>query len=684
MTDFLKPLGGRFLGMSGPVTPAAITGTIPDPPRSFLQVDPGTIIKGVVMGRENDGQITIATDKGTIRVASNAPLPPGTHVTLEVRPTGDRLQVLILANDAARPAPATTNPPQAPGSPPQPPAAGTPPPPQPGSPPATQPATGSTPGTSPAPGAPATGSPSTGAPTPNPGTTAPGTPPATTPPTGAPAPAIQIIGSTLPAIVLQSHAVTPQMIGAQLTGAQAGQPQAQQIQIQLPNGQILTLPQPAPAPIPPGQVPPPPAASNPANPNPAAAPTPMPPPTTAAAPATSPTAPSAMPVSRPPLMPPATSALPGDVQNRILALFEAAPAHSATPNLGNAAFLGAPLLKAALPAGAELQIRVLAVQIGSQHPIEIDPAAQLNQNGKESHIVFGRVIAMTPAGHAVIHTPAGDILMQQRSSLPVGAQLALAIDTIEAPPPAAFTTAPIAVQTPQQALLSLSRTWPTLADLVAILQGGAPAAGGRGGVIDPALAREILAHLPQMGSRLGAGIVGAMAALRSGDIGRLLGAGFAARGLGPEREEIVRRIRGEFSQLSSLAQDRQEGEWRALFLPYLDDQQRVQRINLFYRRHQKGERGDEHGEGGTRFVVEAEFTRLGPFQLDGLMRQQRFDLMIRSRLRVDERMRRDIEAIYEEARGLTGFAGTIAFQTVDEFPVSPLEELKHGPDKVTI
>ncbi|WP_374372674.1 hypothetical protein [Dongia sp.] len=684
MTDFLKPLGGRFIGMSGPVTPAAITGTVPDPPRSFLQVDPGTIIKGVVMGRENDGQITIATDKGTVRVASNAPLPPGTHVTLEVRPTGDRLQVLILANDAVRPTPAPSNSPQTPGAA-QPPAAGTPAPPQPGQPSSPQAPGGSAPSTVPAPagGLPTTGAPATG--TPTTGIPATGTPPATTPPPSAPAPSIQIVGSTLPAIVLQSHAVTPP-----LPGTQAGQPSAPQIQIQLPNGQIVTLPQPMAAPptttVPTGQATPNPMAPGSVLPNPAG-PAPIAVPSQAAAPptATPLSTPAPMPISRPPLLPPSASALPGDVQHRILALFDAAPTHAALPNPGHPAMpAGETLLKAALPAGAELQIRVLAVQIGSQHPIEIDPAAQLNQNGKESHIVFGRVIAMTPAGHAVIHTPAGDILMQQRSSLPVGAQLALAIDHVEAPPPAPLVAAPLVVQTPQQALLSLSRAWPTLADLVAILQGAAPAASGRNAAIDPALAREILANLPHMGSRLGAGIVGAMAALRSGDIGRLLGSGFAARGLGPEREEIVRRLRGEFSQLSSLAQDRQEGEWRALFLPYLDDQQRVQRINLFYRRHQKGERGYEHGEGGTRFVVEAEFTRLGPFQLDGLMREHRFDLMIRSRQRVDERMRRDIESIYEEARGMTGFAGVIAFQTVDEFPVSPLEELKQGPDKVTI
>jgi hypothetical protein len=177
----------------------------------------------------------------------------------------------------------------------------------------------------------------------------------------------------------------------------------------------------------------------------------------------------------------------------------------------------------------------------------------------------------------------------------------------------------------------------------------------------------------------------AIAALRSGDLGKLLGPLLGAKGGSTEREEMVRRLRGEFSQLSALAQERPDVDWRALFLPVIDDQGRVTQVNLFYRRPKKNsEDGPGEWGSGTRFVVEADFSRLGPFQLDGLMRPQRFDLMIRSRARLNDRMRREIEAIYEEARGLTGFAGSIAFQTVNEFPVIPLEDLKRGTPTYTV
>ena len=105
MSDILNPLGGRFVGPPGPVATTSVLGTVADPPRGLRQLDPGTIIKGVVLGRERDGLTAIATDKGTVRVAANIPLTAGAQVTLEVRATGDRLQVLILANDIARTGP---------------------------------------------------------------------------------------------------------------------------------------------------------------------------------------------------------------------------------------------------------------------------------------------------------------------------------------------------------------------------------------------------------------------------------------------------------------------------------------------------------------------------------------------------------------------------------------------------
>ncbi|HWA48065.1 MAG TPA: hypothetical protein VG742_07315, partial [Dongiaceae bacterium] len=78
-----------------------LTAVVPDPPRHLSQLDNGTILRGTVQGRDPDGLLVVATDKGVIKLATTANLAPGSQVTLEVRATGDRLQVLVLAADTS-------------------------------------------------------------------------------------------------------------------------------------------------------------------------------------------------------------------------------------------------------------------------------------------------------------------------------------------------------------------------------------------------------------------------------------------------------------------------------------------------------------------------------------------------------------------------------------------------------
>src|SRR5262249_27281784 len=94
------------LPTAGPA-PNILTAVIPDPPRQLAQLDNGTIIKGLVQGRDPDGLLVVVTDKGALRLSTNANLAPGSQVTLEVRATGDRLQVLVLSVDGQPPSSAS-------------------------------------------------------------------------------------------------------------------------------------------------------------------------------------------------------------------------------------------------------------------------------------------------------------------------------------------------------------------------------------------------------------------------------------------------------------------------------------------------------------------------------------------------------------------------------------------------
>lgn len=665
MSDLFNPVSRNLGGFGGPTL---LTGVVPDPPRSLLGLVTGTILKGTVLGKGTDGLTTVATDRGTVNVATAAQLPAGSAVMLEVRNAGgDRLQVLILSVETSS---GRTSP-------------------------SHQPASGQ------AGGASSTPTPSSGAAA-NAGSqtqTQPSPRPAAPPP-------IEIVGSSVKAIVVQAPAAasllpTPDVdlepftppslpISVPADAAQKAQLLAQaRLLVQTPDV-LLTPPK---------------ASTNPTAPAISLPPTtgtpPAPTPPVATPPVTTP------PVATPPvtvsanlaaLIEPSLPQLGGttlqpEVAARIAALFAAASDEAAAPMPAtSAAATGAPpatvgpLLTQilagntapanpaappasapikALVAGTELTLHVVAVLPAKGGEIEIAPeAARLT--GAVPPLI-GKVLGYTRAGHAVIDTPSGLLMMQEKTRLPVGAQVALILEPVVAPPAVALPP----ITSPQQALLLLSSGWPTLDDLLTVLRGAAPTPS------DPATPLGI----PQTGPKLAAGLATAMAALRTGDIEKLLGPMLASRKLPADKEEMVKRLKEEFTQLSDLAKDRPSVDWRALFLPVYDPRIGLTQINLYYRHNGGGEKDKK--DQGTRFLVDVNFAALGAFQLDGLIRGKRFDLMIRSRSRLSRNQRQEIIGIFENALEVGGATGALEFRTVEIFPVSPLDELRKSHDDLT-
>jgi hypothetical protein len=317
-----------------------------------------------------------------------------------------------------------------------------------------------------------------------------------------------------------------------------------------------------------------------------------------------------------------------------------------------------------------LTLHVVAVLSTKGGAIEMAPeAARLTGDAAP---LIGKVLGYTRAGHAVIDTPMGALMMQERTRLPVGAQVALVLEPVLPVPAAPLPP----ITSPQQALLYLSNGWPALDDLLAVLR-GTPAAPNDLETAPPP-------GIPQTGPKLAAGLAAAITALRTGDLEKLLGPMLASRKLPLEKEEMVKRLKEEFTQLSDLAKDRPSVDWRALFLPIYDPRIGLTQINLYYRHNSGGDGSEkEKKDQGTRFLVDVNFAALGAFQLDGLIRDRRFDLMIRSRSRLSRNQRQDIIGIFENALEVGGCKGGLEFRTVDVFPVSPLDELRQSHDHLT-
>jgi hypothetical protein len=190
--------------------------------------------------------------------------------------------------------------------------------------------------------------------------------------------------------------------------------------------------------------------------------------------------------------------------------------------------------------------------------------------------------------------------------------------------------------------------------------------------------------LPQPGPRLAMGMLRAMLAIEQADMVALLGpaARPQQRGVG-RRDESMGRLGQELTQLSQFAGQRAVSEWHCYFIPYWDDGT-LRQINMFYRRARQGrDKRRDQDANGSRFVVEIELSRLGAFQFDGLVREKRFDLVVRSRIALNKERRHDIGVLFRQALEIGRYRGDIAFQTVRDFPVAPLDSIARAETVVS-
>jgi hypothetical protein len=280
----------------------------------------------------------------------------------------------------------------------------------------------------------------------------------------------------------------------------------------------------------------------------------------------------------------------------------------------------------------------------------------------------GSVTAVSHAGQPVLQTPLGTLTLEIRTPLQAGSRI-----VFELPTGALAPSGPGAAGPGPAALGTLAHSWPALDETLRVLQEVAP----------PGVAAATLQDaIPQPGSRLASGLLFFLSALSGGNVTRWLGnqASQALKSAG--RESLLSRLAQDFGQLGRLA-DSQGGDWRLFFIPLFDGDQ-LQQMRLFLRHGGHDQDGDGDGaqndEDQTRFVVEVEMSRLGDLQLDGLVREKRLDLILRSRAPLPEFMRRDITQIFHETNEITGNRGHIGFQSSLEWKAMPIEALEAAAD----
>ena len=266
--------------------------------------------------------------------------------------------------------------------------------------------------------------------------------------------------------------------------------------------------------------------------------------------------------------------------------------------------------------------------------------------------IGGTVTATTNAGNPVLQTPMGTLSLDVQARIPVGSRMTF--ELVQAALPR--ETAPLPA--------SLARAWPEIEEAVRVLHAATPP----GATPAPGVAA-----IPQPGAALASGLLFFLAALSGGDMSRWLG-GQAVQALkNAGRDSLVARLGQDFGQLSRHVESGGT-DWRLFLIPLLDGSQ-VQQIRFFERhgsqRHGTG--GDRRDGDATRFILEVELSRLGDMQIDGLVRGKRFDLMLRTRQHLPERMRHDITEIFSDANDAAGYIGSIGFQASHDWRFMPVE-----------
>jgi hypothetical protein len=257
-------------------------------------------------------------------------------------------------------------------------------------------------------------------------------------------------------------------------------------------------------------------------------------------------------------------------------------------------------------------------------------------------------IAMAPGpdGRLLMRTPLGPMALETSVPVARGARLTFQVLDSRPPAPAPGSGAGATTQGP---LPALAREWPALKEALEVL-----------GAADPAAARRLAGNLiPAPTARFPATVLFFLAAVRLGDV---------SGWLGREASQILER----------------SGRTRLLRQLIDDFARELHQVWLLTRQHRHDEDGEdgEDGEveGGVRFVVELELSRLGPFQLDGLVRRSRFDLIVRTTAPLAAKVRSDILGIFDDGVAASGLEGAVIFRAEPAFPLSVADEVarRHG------
>lgn len=272
------------------------------------------------------------------------------------------------------------------------------------------------------------------------------------------------------------------------------------------------------------------------------------------------------------------------------------------------------------------------------------------------------VVGSSAAGQPVIAS-GGTVLTLATGPLPLGSKIEL-MAIAPAPRPAAAM---------MQQPASPFPTYPSLPTVMA----AADQAG-------EATRAALLTALPKPGPALAGEMLRFLNAARKGDLGNLFSSetrtNLEKTGKGGQ---ALRSLAREFSEAARPTVENSSGDWRGFTLP-MAHQGAIEPIRLYLHKIDEEEenQGSGDGERGQRFVVDLELSRLGSLQIDGLAKQNRLDVVLRTPRTLDGETRQALELFFTETLAARGLTGMLIFQVAP--PISVIARDKPPPQRAGV
>ncbi|MBP2314114.1 hypothetical protein [Azospirillum soli] len=263
-------------------------------------------------------------------------------------------------------------------------------------------------------------------------------------------------------------------------------------------------------------------------------------------------------------------------------------------------------------------------------------------------VLKGTVAGSTPQGQPILATKQGMLALNVQASLPQGTKVTAALTD---PAKALQATAP---PLPDLAPMS-ERDWPAMKQLLTSLAG-----------LDRVAAQTLLnTIMPQPNRKLSAAMTFLLSAIKGGDARAWLGDDATSALKKGGRGDLLSQLEQEFKSLQRQASEPLPGDWRPYTLPMMDSNG-PKPIHLYVHPVNDEEDGGDKREGGpkgSRFLLDLDLSRLGPMQLDGLVRPNRFDLILRSHTALPPEFRLDLIQIFADSIRAVGYTGGLSFQS---------------------